>query len=227
MRGPVRGEAAAADRHHDLPEEVLERPAARPVVSGRTAGGLEVAAFPGTGATVVALHFGVGAWIHRRHRESLAVLGLGRRRFAAGLRQAVVRVGPPAVAVLAAGAVAGTWYLPPPFPAERDLAVYAVWGTMQQYGLPCVLDRRPDALLPGRRAPVVAVGLLFGVSHVPDLFLVVVTEVLGFLPAWLYRRVPNALALGLAHGVLGVVPTHTLRVGLALSMHVGPGMPGR
>ena len=232
-----------AGRHHrNVRGEALERPLVPGRAQGAGRGWAEVGAlvglvmsyiwgwqgtFAGAGVAVVALYFGLGAWVHRRHGESLEVLGLGKRRLVRGLLQALVVVGPLAAAALVAGAAAGAWHFPAPAALARDLAVYAAWGTVQQYGLLCILYRRLVELLPGAWAPLAVSGLLFGLFHIPNPFLVPVTVALGSLSAWLYRRVPNVLALGLAHGVLGVVLTYALPLGVTWGMRVGPGMLGR
>lgn len=97
-----------------------------------------------------------------------------------------------------------------------------LWGSAQQYGLACVFYRRLRELLPGDQLPIVAACLLFGLFHLPNPFLTVVTVTLGALACWLYRREPNLLALGIWHGITSFVLFYSLPVSLTFEMRVGP-----
>lgn len=228
--------------HREIADGTSDRGAERRLVGPRALDWLEVAAFvgllvsyiwlwqgsfTGSGALIVVGYFGLGAAIHRRHGETAAALGIGFRDFGRGLRQAGLWIGPMGLLILAAGAVAGGWHFPRVLLLARDVGTYIVWGTMQQYGLLCVLYRRLDSLLPGGAAPIAASGLVFSFFHIPNPFLMPVTLALGALSAWLYRRVTNLPALGIAHGVVGVTLTYALPASLTLAMRVGPGMFGR
>jgi membrane protease YdiL (CAAX protease family) len=86
----------------------------------------------------------------------------------------------------------------------------------------CVFYRRFRELLPGDRLPVIAAGVLFGLFHLPNPFLTVVTATLGTLACWLYRREPNLFALGIWHGVTSFVLCHALPIWLTMQLRVGP-----
>ncbi len=92
----------------------------------------------------------------------------------------------------------------------------------QDYGLVCVFYRRLRELLPAGWRPVVAGGLLFGMFHLPNPFLTLVTVIAGALACLVYERRPNLLALGVVHGAISFVLFYSLPVWLTLELRVGP-----
>ena len=96
------------------------------------------------------------------------------------------------------------------------------WALLQQYVLQGFVNRRSMILLgPGWRS-VLMVAAIFGLLHLPNLWLTLITFVGGLIWAAIYQRVPNLFALAVTHSVMTwfVVSTlppaalHHLRVGL-------------
>ncbi len=157
-------------------------------------------------AAVVAV--GTAAWLAwvvvRLKREPGLLRRLGFRADNLGpAAVAVLAVTVPSAAVIAAVALA-LGNFPPPETILAVLAVYPVWGIVQQLLLDAVLDRHLRALLPDPVA-LLAAAALFAASHAPDLPLVGLTFVAGLAWVWIYRRRPNLWALGVGHGVLGTL----------------------
>lgn len=166
-----------------------------------------VSEMAGGGKTLV-LAAGAAAWLVwiavRRRREPDLLHRWGFRLDTLGPAAAAVAAVtvPAAAAVVAAGYALGTF--PPPATMAAVLALYPVWGIVQQLFLNAVLDRHLRALLPDPAALVAAAGL-FAASHAPDAVLMVLTFAAGLVWVAIYRRWPNLWALGVGHGVLGTL----------------------
>lgn len=105
-----------------------------------------------------------------------------------------------AALVLAWGVAAG--HVPPPRGFWVVLALYPVWGVAQQFLLNPILARDLEEFVPARVAlPAAALG--YALSHAPDWPLVALALPAGLAWVWLYRRFPNVLAIGIAHGIIG------------------------
>jgi membrane protease YdiL (CAAX protease family) len=179
-------------------------------------------AFPGHFFAVLVLYFALGLESHRRCGERAREIGLRRDNFGRAVVLALCWLAPIAIAGLIAGRWLGGWAFPPLVRAVGDLAYGVVWGTVQEYGLVCVLYRRLRDVLPVRRAAMLAGGLLFCVFHLPNPLLMAVTLAMGLLACFIYEREPNLWVLGLAHGVVSFVLANALPGWLTFDWRVGP-----
>jgi hypothetical protein len=94
--------------------------------------------------------------------------------------------------------------LPPPPTFWVILALYPIWGFLQQFLLNALLARNLRTLMPSAIVvPLSAV--LFSVAHWPDYGLMALTlaAALIWIPIYLWR--PNLWILGVCHGILGAV----------------------
>jgi hypothetical protein len=180
------------------------------------------AAFPFHVVVVVLLYFGIGLETHLRRGESAHDIGVRVDNLGAALRLVSTWIAPVAAAALAAGLILKSWHFPPLGEGIASVAFGILWGSAQQYGLLCVFYRRFREVLPGERWPIVASGLLFGLLHVPNPFLIVVTTTLGMVACWLYSREANLFALGFWHGLTSFVLFYSLPAALTIEMRVGP-----
>ena len=91
------------------------------------------------------------------------------------------------------------------FPATfwLTLALYPVWGIVQQFALQNFIARNLSVVIRQTALLALVAALLFSVSHYPRLPLVGLTMVAGFCLTMIYRRQPNLWAVGISHGVLG------------------------
>jgi hypothetical protein len=171
---------------------------------------------------VLVLYFGIGIETHWRRGERPRDIGLRLDNLGRALRLVSSWIAPAALVALAAGLLLKSWHFPPPGEDIGSVAFGVLWGSAQQYGLVCVFYRRLCEVLPGERWPIVAAGLLFGLFHLPNPFLTLVTVTLGMLACWLFAHEPNLLVLGFWHGLTSFVLFYSLPVALTIEMRVGP-----
>ena len=179
-------------------------------------------AFPLHFLVILVLYFGIGIETHLRRGEKVREIGVRVDNLGAALRLVSTWIAPVAAAALVAGLFLGSWHFPPLGEGLGSVAFGVLWGSAQQYGLVCVFYRRFRELLPGERWPIVASGLVFGLCHLPNPFLMAVTLTLGMVACWLYSREPNLFALGFWHGFTSFVLFYSLPVALTIEMRVGP-----
>ena len=179
-------------------------------------------AFPWHTPLILVLYFGIGLETHWRRGERPRDIGLRLDNLGRALRLVSSWIAPVALVALTAGLLLKSWHFPPLGEGIGSVAFGVLWGSAQQYGLLCVFFRRLGELLPGERWPIVAAGLLFGLFHLPNPFLTLVTMTLGMLACWLYAREPNLLVLGFWHGLTAFVLFYSLPVALTIEMRVGP-----
>lgn len=178
--------------------------------------------FPGDEVAVNLLVLALWIAGHRRRGDTLRGAGFRLDNLWAAFSQVVVFVGPLYVVAILAGLALGSLHFPAASTWPRTIAFLVVWGLMQQYALQAfVYPRLSDAVASPAWA-IVAAGLVFGLLHLPNPFLVAVTVGTGMLACWLFRRVPNVLALGVAHGLLSFTLYHALPRWLNGGMRIGP-----
>lgn len=157
---------------------------------------------------------------HRARRETAREIGWRLDNFTEALRLLLLPVLCAALLIFLTGWLLGSLRLEATQLRPRFLLLPA-WGFVQQYVMQGFINRRAQILW-GRGWPsVLLVGLLFGLLHLPNLWLMAVTFLGGVILAYIYQRVPNLPALALAHGLVSLLlvsslpPTalHSLRVG--------------
>jgi hypothetical protein len=108
-----------------------------------------------------------------------------------------------AAVLLGWGRAVGTVSIPSTF--WLALALYPVWGTAQQFALQNLVARNLRGMLPDGLPVALVSAALFGAAHYPRLELTLLTFLAGFFFTWIYRRLPNLWAVGIAHGLLGAL----------------------
>jgi hypothetical protein len=140
-------------------------------------------------------------------------------------RQAIVRLAPPTLAVVALLFVLNA--VVPGAPRGRSVVTRALetlpWALLQQALLQVTFNRRLTAALgPTWRAALLN-GLLFGGMHLPGPLLVSVTIAAGTWWSRVYQAHPNLWALALSHAVLSAVARATLPPAWFHGFRVGVG----
>lgn len=192
--------------------------ASPPFVADRKAAAVELALVVATGSLhlvaenvfgikayfiAVAAAFWVGfvVWRVWQERAWLRTWGFRRDNLAVAMWPcaAILVVG--TGGLLAYGYVLGR--LPLPWHFYVLLALYPLWGLVQQFLLQALLVRNLRAFIAPRGLRIAAAAVLFGLTHVPDLPLVGLTILAGACWAVLYEWHPNLYPLAVCHGWLG------------------------
>jgi len=156
------------------------------------------------------------------HRPQLKDLGLGLR----GLRSSLWVI--PAAVILSGTAVLLAWAAGTLHPLYGLIGVathstaYSVWAVFQQFILQSFFFLRFEKVVSNRAAVLLSAGL-FCLAHIPNLVLVSVCLVSGWLACEVFRRNRNIYALGVAHAILGITIAVTVPDDIHRHMRVGIG----
>jgi membrane protease YdiL (CAAX protease family) len=137
---------------------------------------------------------GLAFWYDLKHRE----WGFDWKAFGGAFRLAAGWTAAAVVGIFAAGAMAGTIH------DRRDflgtLLWLVVWGGAQQWVLQTTVLRDCQRAT-NRHAGIGVAALLFGVLHMPNVFLTVMTTLGGLIWCGIYDRYPNLVPLALSHAL--------------------------
>ena len=109
----------------------------------------------------------------------------------------------------------------------RHASGYLVWAVIQQIIQQTFFLPRFERLTNHGLLATFIAAALFAVAHIPNPVLVPVTFVGGWILSELYRRYRTVLALGIAHGTIGIAIAcsfpdhlqHHMRVGLSYLLY--------
>jgi membrane protease YdiL (CAAX protease family) len=91
-----------------------------------------------------------------------------------------------------------------------QLALGFGWGLIQQYVLQGFINRRAQIIWGSNWLSVIVVALIFGMLHLPNPWLTVVTFAGGIIWAAVYQKAPNLFALAVSHSIMTWVLISTL-----------------
>lgn len=106
-------------------------------------------------------------------------------------------------------------------PWRNRFLTLPLWALFQQFVLNGFINRRAQTALGRGTRSVLLVGAVFGLLHLPNLLLALVTFVGGLIFAFVYQRSPNLFALALSHAVVALFLALTLGPNLLNSLRVG------
>lgn len=145
-------------------------------------------------------------------------LGWGSIREAT-LRSLPLLIG--ALALLGYGWLGGHW------PGTRfilvRISVYFGWALVQQFFLQTFTQNTLRLLHDGPRLTPLMAALLFGMTHLPNLLLIVVSVPVMTYLCFVFRRSPCIYPLALVHAILGVFVDDVADI----PMRIGPGYLAR
>jgi membrane protease YdiL (CAAX protease family) len=181
-------------------------------------------------AVPVALALALMFTSHRVRHESLRDLGFRSDNFFRALYLLAIPVVVFALLCLIVG-----WRLGAPlnflrWHPNRYLALQLVvgffWGLVQQYALQGFINRRAMIATGRGWFSILIVASIFGLLHLPNLWLVALTFVGGAVWAAVYQRAPNIFALAVSHAVMTWFVVSTLPPSVLRHLRVGIGYFG-
>jgi membrane protease YdiL (CAAX protease family) len=107
-----------------------------------------------------------------------------------------------------------------------QLAIGFAWALAQQYVLQGFFNRRAMIVLGRGWLSVTLVAVIFGLLHLPNPWITLITFIAGGIWAAVYQRAPNLFALAVTHSVMTWFIVSTLPATMLRHLRVGLGFFG-
>lgn len=173
-----------------------------------------VTAFP------ILLAVGFMVFSHWYRGESLKTIGFRLDNFVAAGRLLILpTVGVVIVILLVGWALSGSAFVFRPL--RPHLLLLPLWALFQQYALQGFINRRLQSAMGTGVKVTLLVGLLFGLLHLPNPLLALLTFLGALIWAGVYQRHPNLFALGISHAVASLTLALAIPPNLINGLRVG------
>jgi membrane protease YdiL (CAAX protease family) len=170
-------------------------------------------------AVPVLLALGLMVFSHRARGETLRDIGFRTDNFFASCRLLLLPTLATVVLAVAAGWIANHTLFATPLRAR--FLLLPLWALFQQYALNGFINRRAQLFLGKGAKSIVLVAVVFGLLHLPNPLLAVLTLIAGLVWAFVYQRQPNLFALAISHTVASITLALNLPPHLVNSLRVG------
>jgi membrane protease YdiL (CAAX protease family) len=171
-------------------------------------------------AVPILLALGFMIFSHWYRGESLRTIGFRLDNFAAAGRILILPTLGAMIVILILG-----WFLSGPTfllrPLRSHLLLLPFWALFQQYALQGFINRRLQSAMGAGFKVTLLVSLLFGLLHLPNPLLAVLTFLGGLIWAGVYQRQPNLWALGVSHSLASLTLALAIPPNLINGLRVG------
>jgi membrane protease YdiL (CAAX protease family) len=178
------------------------------------------------GLARLALYVVANVWVvfvAFRQGRTARELGIGARGFSESSWIMAAGAGM-ALAVVGMGVANGTLHiLFGVKPIVLHVGAYALWALMQQFVAQSYFFLQIEALTGSSRKAVIGSGLIFGLLHIPNPVLLIVTTIGGLLFSALFCRYRNIYPLAFAHAAVALAIAVSLPNDVHRHMRVGIG----
>jgi hypothetical protein len=157
---------------------------------------------------------------HRERGETLKDLGFRCDNFAPAVRVLLLPTIAAVVLILIIAAYFSGYAVVLAQWRYRFLAL-PLWALFQQYALNGFINRRAQIAFGGGLPSILITALAFGLVHLPNPWLAVITLVGGLILAAAYQRQPNLFALALSQTVVSITIALTLPTNWLSNLRVG------
>lgn len=182
-----------------------------------------VLSFAGRSKLITAIPIGLALALmlfsHRHRGESWRDIGFRADNFFAACRLLLLPTALAFLAIIATGWFMNHTLLTGSF--RYRFILLPLWALFQQYALNGFINRRGQLAFGKGTKSVVLVAIVFGLLHLPNPLLAVVTLVGGFVWAGVYQRQPNLFALSLSHAAISLTMALTISPAWLNSLRVG------
>lgn len=170
-------------------------------------------------AIPVLLALGLMVFSHRERGETLRDIGFRTDNFFASCRLLLLPTAAAVLLLVAVGWFTNHAVFPSPFRA-RFISL-PVWALFQQYTLNGFINRRAQLFFGKGAKSIVLVAVVFGLLHLPNPLLAILTLIAGLVWAFVYQRQPNLFALAISHTLASITLALCLPPNLVNSLRVG------
>jgi len=161
---------------------------------------------------------------HAWRRDTMTSVGFELSHFTPALKQAALAALPFILALLLIGTLTGQiWLIPPKARSFTSSGRYILWATFQQYGLQGYFHNRLMRAVSKPFWSSTINALVFMSFHFPNPILMIFTLLGGFAFSLIYSKNRNIFALGIVHGLMGLLLSNSFPKELLHNMRVGPG----
>jgi len=178
----------------------------------------------GSGKVIVAvpviLAFALMLVSHRLRSETPADIGIRLDNFATATLKLAIPTIIAAASILAIGWVLHSLRLGQISGRQRYLLM-PLWALAQQYVIQGFINRRGQLIFGKGWKSVLVVAAVFGLLHLPNVGLALLTFLAGAWWAAAYQRTPNLFALALSHSILAILLALSLPPAWLNSLRVG------